>query len=508
MRLPKPITLAAAPWAPDMPALQNQATMTANGVLPLTAMSYGPVLSPLPAATALNAMCQGAAAFLDANGDANIFAGDAHNLYLIAGGTPTVISKSSGAYNTPIDGQWKFAQFGNRILANNFVDPIQSYVQGVSSAFADLSSAAPKARYAAVIKSFYMVANTEDPTGGEAPQRVWWAANNDPTNWPTPGTAAAAEYQSSYVDIVGPGGWNQAIVGNLGTSDGALFQEHAVWRIIYQGPPTNFGFYPAEGVKGTPAPNSVVQFSNQVYYLGEDGFYRFDGTESFPIGADRIDKTFFADVNTQALYRVWAAIDPINKVILWAYPSTQSASGLPDKALLYNWQLDRWSEIGPLGGALLETIFWALSPGYTLEGLDAVGNLDTLKFSLDSRVWTGGTPLLAGFDQLHRMNFFNGPPLPATVDTIELQPSPGVRSTIFGVRPLVDGATPSVAIGVRNRLEDPVVFGNPVAIDATGKCPQRANGRYVRARITIPAGASWTHIEGLSIEELTPGGVR
>lgn len=490
-----------------MPALNNKGTINVSGVIPRTPDSYGPMPSFAAYSSALGGQCQGADAFLDTSGNVTVFAGDKSDLFSLTSSSsaPANVSKSSGAYGTPSDGQWNFAQFGARVLATNFNDQIQTFTLGTSSAFANLSASAPKARYSAVIKSFYVVANTEDSTNGAQPQRVWWPANNDPTNWPTPGTATAAEVQSDFVDIVGDGGWNQGIVGNLGTSDGALFQEHALWRIVYEGPPATFGFYPAEGARGTPAPNSIVHFSNQVFYLGEDGYYRFDGTNSFPIGANRVDKTFFSNLNQNFFFNIWGTVDPINKLIIWTYPSANSTAGLPDSLLLYNWQIDRWAS----APASLETIFRALSFGYNLDSLDNTGyNLDTLPYSLDSRVWTGGRLLLAGVDQNHKIGYFNAASMAATVDTAEIQPFPGLRGTVNRVRPIVDGGTPSVTWGTRNRQEDAISFGSAVAMDSNGSCPLRGEGRYHRGRITINAGDSWNHIEGLQVEEASPSGRR
>jgi len=93
------------------------------------------------------------------------------------------------------------------------------------------------------------------------------------------------------------------------------------------------------------------------------------------------------------------------------------------------------------------------------------------------------------------------------VDTSELQPFPGRRALITGTRPLVNGGIPSVALGTRSRLVDPVSFNAATAMNSLGTCPQRASGRYVRAEITLPAGAAWTHMQGLELEA-TPAGVR
>jgi len=120
--------------------------------------------------------------------------------------------------------------------------------------------------------------------------------------------------------------------------------------------------------------------------------------------------------------------------------------------------------------------------------------------------------MLGAFDTSHRLNYFNGQNLAATVDTSELQPFPGRRALITGTRPLVDGGSspgsgPSVALGTRNRLVDAVSFNAATPMNSLGTCPQRASGRYVRAEITVPAGAAWTHMQGLELDA-SPAGVR
>lgn len=503
------LTLPVVPWAPDMPPLQDKASLFVNNVLPITEQSFGPMPSFSVYGGALSKRCQGSFTAEDSSGNVTIFAGDANDLYQYTSGatSATKISKTVGGYSTPADGQWKFDHFGSRVIATNGVDPIQTFTLGSSSVFADLSSAAPTGYHIAVIKSFLVVANTNDSTNGIQQQAFWNSANNDPTNWPTPGTASAAQFQSTFVNIYGDGGQNMAIVGNLGTADGALFQEHAVFRLVATGAAVPFAAYPAEGVKGTPATNGVVHFSNMVYYPGEDGFYRFDGTSSYPIGAERVDRTFWNNVNRSFLFNVIGTADPVNHSIVWAYPSNASANGVPDSLLVYNWQIDRWAQAYQT--VSVEWLARALSFGYTLDSLDNTGfNLDTLPYSLDSRVWTGGLPLLAGFDQTHKLGFFNGSPMAATVDTASVQPAAGRRTFCRAAWPLVDGASPTVSMGVSNRLEDAPSFGSDVAMNSTGFCPQRVDGRYHRARIKIPAGdTTWNHIEGVQLD-VEPSGVR
>jgi hypothetical protein len=136
--------------------------------------------------------------------------------------------------------------------------------------------------------------------------------------------------------------------------------------------------------------------------------------------------------------------------------------------------------------------------------------IDALPFSLDSVVWSGvPQPLFAGFNGSHNLGFFNGSNLAATVETSEQELFPGQRAILTSVRPMVDGsATPSVAIGWRNRLQDAVTYGSAVAADGWGYTRQRVNGRYLRGQITIPAAADWSHCLGLDDVQAVPAGRR
>lgn len=502
------IRLEAKEWKPDLPSVGSGYSINVSNVLPRTKTTYGPfpdfvgyATSPLPA------RCQGAISVLDSAGNVNTFAGTATDLYQMTVAAPTFsnVSKTPGGYNVGADEVWNYALFGDNVIATNIGDPVQSFVLNTSTDFADLSVDAPKARYTATIKGWLFLANTFDNVDGPVPWRTWWSAYNDPTSWPTPGSSAAAAAQSDFNDTVGEGGWIQGIVGNLGTADGAIFLEHAVWRINYTGPPTVFTFSPAEGVRGTPAPGSICQLGAFVYYLGEDGFYVFDGTSSSPIGANKVDRTFFADLDGAYIERVIGAVDPLNKMILWAYPGSGNTQGNPNRIIVYNWFTQTWA----MANIETEIIFRSLSFGYSLDGLDAVStNLDALPFSLDSRAWTGGQLLLSGFDLDHTLGYFSGAALAPIVDTEEIQPFNGQRTFIRNARPIVDGnVTPSIAIGTRTYAEQTVTFGNPSAMNYLGWCPIRSNGQYTRARITLPAGSVFTHIQGVEVDA-DPAGQR
>src|SRR5262249_20744217 len=163
------------------------------------------------------------------------------------------------------------------------------------------------------------------------------------------------------------------------------------------------------------------------------------------------------------------------------YPSKASASGTPDKGFIYNWQEDRWSRFE----IALEMLHTALSQsGKTLEQLDPFGTLEQLQFSLDDPFWIGaGRPSLAGFTTAHKIALFNGQYMPFTVDTGEIEPTPGYRAQINGLRSVIEGnATVTVQIGHRGDTADDVTWSPSSSKNAFGYHPTLVNDQYMRVR--------------------------
>ncbi len=485
-------------WLPDLPPAENPGATVIKNCYPKTQSSYGPFGGLANVTAALNARCQGAVAARTNDGAVSTFAGTISKLYKIDG--TTIDDASSAVYTTSADETWRFLQFGSRVIATNYNDAIQSFVMGSSTNFADLAAAAPKARHIATVKDFVMVGNTYDASNGALPGRVWWPAIDDPTNWPTPGTNAAALVQSDYNDMP-EGGWVQSIVGACGGADGAVFMDTAIWRIQYEGPPTVFGFYQVEKTRGTPAPNSVVNVGAFAFYLGEDGFYVFNGASSEPIGANKVDKWFFSDLDQSYFHRIVGAADPINKLVFWAYPGSGSSGGTPNRLICFNWVTQRWTYID----TECETIFRDLTSGYTLDSLDGLGyTLDSLPLSLDSRAWTGGRLIMSAFDTSHRLARFTGSSLAATFETGEINGS-GRRVFVRGFRAMVDGGTVTGAVKYRDAPGDSLTTSSANPVDADGVIHHRISARYARAQVNVASGGSWSHAQGIEPDVIPDG---
>lgn len=472
-------------WLPDLPTYQNPGATIANGVYPAL-MSYRPIGALSAVSTnALDSKCLGSISVKSANGNSVTVAGDLSKLYKLSGGVLTDASKSGG-YATSADQRWRFTTFGERLIATNNYDKIQKAGITTTGTFSDLTEA-PAAKFIAVVRDFLMAFYVD----GDG-QKIKWSAINNSEEW-TVGTSQSDE------QTLATGG---AITAGFGGEYGLVFQEKIITRITYVGSPVIFQFDPIEQNHGCIEPNSAVQYGRFIFYLSHNGFYMCDGIQATPIGDQKVDKTFFADVDTTYLYNMSAAIDPINKLVIWSYAGSGNTNGAPNKLLIYNWSTQKWTD----ADMSVDNLTTFLTEDMTLEQLDTIStDIDALEFGLDSDRWRGGDLVLAGFGTNKYLSTFSGDNIAATIETTEAEPIEGTRSRIRFTRPIVDG-TCSVQIGHRATLQDAVTWETAATVNSRGRCATRVYDRYMRARVNIASGVTWTHAQGVDPMIYSGGG--
>lgn len=482
-------------YAPDLPDLGNQGATVANNVIPYL-NGYKSLPSTVGYSTALDAYCRGAASFVDKDGTVSSYAGDAAKLYRLVSATMTDSSRGAG-YTLTSEAYWEFTKWGNKCIATNFDDEIQVITLG-GSAFADLGGTPPQARHINTIGSFVVVGNTYDASDGNVPYRVRWSGFENEATW-----AVSATTQADYQDLYGNGGWVQNISNLQGR--GLIFQEQAIWIMSYIGSPIVFQFDLVSDGIGALCPRSVAISGNRAYFIANDGFYAYSGGSVEPIGANKVNRTFINDLNTDYAHRVTAARIPGHPVIIWSYPGASSADGTPNKCVLYNYVSNKWATADLSN----ELIYISKSIGVTLDGLDALGytDMDSATMpSLDSREWMGGSENLAIFDTSHKQALFTGTAMSGSIETGESQLNPGGRAEITEVTPLVDGGTHTVQVGKRETQAGTVSWGSEVSESSDGKCQVRSNSRYHRIRVNT--SGSFSNAIGVEVNTVHPVGER
>lgn len=376
--------------------------------------------------------------------------------------------------------QWRFAQFGSVVIAVQGNVAPQSYTLGASTAFAALGGSPPNADYVDVVGRFLVLSGLTSN-----PYRVHWSGLNAITTW------TSGVNSSDYQDFPDGG----IVRGVAGGENGFIFQDQAIRRMTYSpGSPVIFQIERLSQDKGVYGPYSIVRAGERVFFHSAQGFHLIEqGGVITPIGRERVDRTFFEELDKNNLQLFVGASDPRSSRVFWAYPSQSGADDLFDKILGYDYVLNRWFPIDVEGQYLLGMA----QNGVTLEGLDSISaSLDALTSSLDSYA-TAVVPEISCFNDSNKLGFYRGSNLEATLESAE-QSGKGERLRVLGFRPITDAATIYGSSSSRERLSATPTDGDEIIINSrTGSVDLNKSTRYARLKMRIPAGTEWTYAAGV-----------
>ncbi len=466
-------------WLPDQPGVAGVMTEAKN-VYPI-ANGYAPLPLEANLSTAASENLNNIFA-AKTNAVSSLFCSGSTKLFKFNSANTNLVDVSkSGGYSTASGERFYFTQFGNVVIAANGQAKLQGWTLGSSTAFADLAAAAPTARYVTVVRDFVVGAGTST-----YPNRVYWSDLNDETDW-TPGVGSQSDTQ----DIADGGD----VMGITGGEFGIVLTERSVNRMSYIGSPFFFQFDSIARGVGCITPNSVGQYASVTFFLSDDGFYSCDGQTVKPIGAEKVDRFFFNDVNLNKLDEMSTAVDPLKKLVIWNYTNVFAQK----RQLIYNISLNRWSYAETTAN-YINNVY---TPTTALESLDLYGTMDSLGVSLDSRQWAGGALLLAGVTGTRAISF-TGARKTGSLITGDFN-VPNAQSLVTLARPIVDNGSATVAVASRLNLDDTITFSADVAADAENRVSLRSAGRYHRTR-TIPSG-TWTSCLAVDVD-IVPQGTR
>jgi hypothetical protein len=308
---------------------------------------------------ALPAACRGYFFARNADGSITTFAGTATRLYKLNNTSLawTDVSAGGAAYGAlSASFNWQFVQFNNFVIAVQQNAAPQVFDLTSSAAFANLGGAPPQASYVAVINRFVVLSGLLS-----FPYRVQWSGLNQTTTWDN------VTAQSNFQDLA-DGGLTRGVAG--GDQYGIVFQDSAIRSMTFNpGSPTVFDILKVSSSDGMLAPYSAVNAGGQTYFCSTQGFKTIaPGGAPVPIGKEKFDRAFFADVDQANPQLIIGAADPKAPRIYWAYKSLAGQAGLFDKIIIYDWMLQR-ATLVLMSGEYLATL---AKPGLTLESLDAV----------------------------------------------------------------------------------------------------------------------------------------
>lgn len=481
-------------YSPDLSDYEGATSQNIFNVLP-RGDGYGPFPSLLELSGALGAACRGAFVAIKTDGSVVVFAATTTGLFLMSNTdyTWSDVSKDATAYTAlPATDNWQFAQFNDLVIAVQANANPQVFTLASSSAFEDLAGSPPKAGRVNVVGRFLVLSQLTSNPG-----RIEWSGLNSVNasdSW-TSGTNS-----SDFQDFA-DGGHALGVSGD--ETSGVIFQNNAIRRMTYApGSPVIFQIDKVTDDLGLFAPYSLVRSGSRVFFLSQKGFQMMDPS-GYPtaIGKERVDRHFLANLDKDSLRLMIGGSDPRSSRVFWVYKSLAGAAAQFDRAIVYDYALDKWSPSEVSGEMLLSLA----QPGLTLEDLDDISSsIDDLLTSLDSFPSTAATPELAAFSSAHKLGFFRGPNQEAIFETAE-QGTDGKRLRINGVRPITDAVNVYASCSKRENLKTATTQSVETLSDDQGTCPQIVSSRYSRVRVRIPAAELWTYAVGVEIDVRTEG---
>jgi hypothetical protein len=479
-------TIPFARWRPDVANLNSQYASDVLNVL-IAADDYIPFPKLSPFSAAVPGTVTGGFSARNAAGQIVVFVGTTNKLYKLNGTTLAWddVSRPATTYSSTVDERWRFEQFGDFVVAVNVNDNPQVFQIGVSTTFDNLAGGPPKARYVKAWGDFLALLNLN---GNE--KRVHWSGLNDITQW-TPGVG-----NCDFQDFPDGG----AVQGSSSATNPFILLKRAIYAATFvPGSQSVFTFTKIHDKRGATAPYSIASRGPFTIFADSGGLFQLNGDGSIaPIGFEKIDRTVFSRVSGASLAGIHGEIDPFfNRYYLAVNYSSSAAF---DRLIVYDWGIGEFTQVSNAIGILFPLASGTL--GYTLEGLNAISSsLEGLPFSLDSRIWQGGAPVMAAIDADKKLSFFSGVNAEATITTQETGAEDGAVTRISEALPIVDTQSALMSIGARMRrsADDPVIWTPEAAQSAnTGIVRKRSRARYHTFKLRIPEAVAWTHAQGVN----------
>jgi hypothetical protein len=482
-------------WLPDRPDLMNPGANVANN-----AAFIAGVYHSLPAPTPTGLKISGVVKAVWASGTSR----DMRGIAMTPKGFWRITN--SGAYSissqTMSAEAWQYTVYGPYLIVCDESEDTYRYdLDGAASVVSKIDEA-PRGAFIATIRQFVMLGNVVDEDGVRA-QRVRWCALDNPLSWkPDP------ETQADFQDLAGTGG---RVTGLVGGEYGVIFQENSIWRATYIGAPLVFQFDEVEKGRGCLHGNSIVDIGNMpdggrgIFYLALDGFYRFTGQTSIPLGVDKVNITIMNELDLTRIKEISGAANRQAHLVYWSVPTTDGSFVL----YIYNYLTGNWSRAPGIKARWLGQVgdLTLLGEEGFLSGLSnnlVNGIIQTIDPDAPTTPTIPGLPNrtsevpftgIAMFDTDGNLCRFRGIPLDGELETGEVMFGDGALFT-SQVRVLVAGSFNCyAAIGYRVRQSDPLYWTPYVAPALDGAVKHRVHARFVRCRVKLIG--HWNEARGI-----------
>ena len=286
--------------------------------------------------------------------------------------------------------------------------------------------------------------------GGD-PRKVAWSDFEDNTLW-----AAASTNQAGDIQLQTSG---QIMAGVRTQGQALILTDQDAHRAVYAGPPFVYQFERVGSSCGLAARKAVADTPAGVFWMGQRGFFGYNGSNAQELQCDVWDKVFL-DINTAQISKTWAISNGQNGEVWWFYCS--AASNEIDRYVAYDYKEGHWlmgelSRTTGIDRGVFRTPLWADADGSVYDhetGFNYAGG----------NVYAETGPFKIGA----------GDNLAVVTELIPDEVNLGDVTTTFKTRLYPTAAETS---------HGPYTMANPTSV--------RFQGRQVRMRVTAAVNGPW-----------------
>lgn len=455
-------------FLPDQLPVGDERLVTARNVLPAP-NGYRAVPAFTSVSNALPAAFLGGYSAVSTDGTAYLLAGTATTLSRLAAGAWT--SLLSGL---SISNRWRFAQFGNFVVA---VNGSATQVVDLNAGTAAALTGAPTAIDVDVVGPHVVYAQSNGDI-----LMIRWSAFEDHTG-NTLGVNQAGEQPML------TGG---EVMGIAGGEFGVILQRQRLVRMSLTGDASlPFQFDEITPNFGCAAKGSIAKAGRTVFCLSDRGFIAIDDGQAVrPIGNEKFDESFRAALGDE-FERVYATVDPQRTQVAWSIP------GVPGQIWVYNWVLDRATvlELSHDG------IFAGFENSQTLEEVSAANpDLDAMTVSLDDPRFKGGAPTLYIVQDGQVGVLGAATLLTAELETAQFAPYGERGARVRAIWPDTDAiAGITATVRMAQRRGDVKTTRTGSNLQPSGRIALQHRGKQMNVGLTI-ANNDWSYVNGLTLE--------
>lgn len=354
----------------------------------------------------------------DTDGQYYNFVGTSSKLYRFDKTTLTNVTRASGGDYTATF--WNFAEYGNWIIATDYVDALQVLKGYTSANFQALGGSPPKAKFCIMNNTHLVLGFLND--AAVYPKKLQWSARENPEDF-TASLITGAGSQN-LPDIIG----NITGLGTFGENF-VIASENSLSLAYFTGTKTTFDFQ-INAIKnmGCFYPQSFISIGSAVFFWGKDSIYMFDG-QIKDIGK-YLRNAVLGNINIQYSHKITVAHNKDKKLIIWSYPTT-SSTGPPDRFLFYNYEEDRWT----YSSITAESVFMGAIGGIFIDDL-TTSLIDNTNILIDSNYWLNKNIVPIVGDTDNKLKTLDGSQLTAELETGEFVSEPAVLMTTKAYIPI------------------------------------------------------------------------